>query len=269
MGSRKLWLSVAVLGFGIAAFGQTSQLVSQSPSPSTAGTCQSVFTSGSGLTLLQFCVTVNGNITEFHGPAGWEHIAAGVPGQEGYGVCDNDTKVRYFDYTSDSGNWSNAVITQPGGPNTFPLKITRTSSDGVFTLTQAFSRNPSERIAKISMTLKNNAGSSKTFILVRFANVNANTSSLGTNLNNEFDSGGDSAWAYNLGLFGVRLSTVPTALEHAGFVDMTNDGPDPCAPGSSSPPTHPFYGDGGVIMAYVLALPAGQSKTVGVEYKRF
>jgi hypothetical protein len=269
MGSRKLWLSVAVLGFGMAAFGQTSQLVSQSPSPSTAGTCQSVFTSGSGLTLLQFCVTVNGNITEFHGPAGWEHIAVGVPGQEGYGVCDNDTKVRYFDYTSDSGNWLNAVITQPGGPNTFPFKITRASSDGVFTLTQVFSRYPSERIAKISMTLKNNTGSSKTFILVRFANVNANNSNLGTNVNNEFDSGGDSAWAYNLGLFGVRLSTVPTSLEHAAFVDMTNDGPDPCSPGSSSPPKHPFYGDGGVVMAYVLAMPAGQSKTVSVEYKRF
>jgi hypothetical protein len=258
-----------IAAFGIVAFGQTSQRGSQSSSPYSSGTCQSIFTSGSGLTLFQFCVTVNGNITVFHSPAGWEHIAGVLPGEEGYGVCDNDTKVRYFDYTSDSGNWLNGVITQPGGPNTFPLKITRTSADGVFTLTQTFSRNPSERIAKIAMTLKNNASSSKTFILVRFANVNANNHSGVANLDNEFDSGGDSAWAYNVGQFGVRLSTVPTALEHAGFVDMTNDGPDPCAPGSSSPPEHPFYGDGGVIMAYVLALPAGKSNTVSVEYKRF
>jgi hypothetical protein len=267
MGSRKILLSLAVFGFGLAAFGQTTQRVSQSPSPSSAGTCQSIYTSGFGLTFFQFCVTANGNIAEFHSPAGWEHIAVGNPG-EGYGVCDNDTKVRYYDYVGDSGNWNNAVITQPGGPNTFPLKVTRTSSDGVFTLTQAFSSSPNERIAKISMTLKNNASSPKTFILVRFANVNANNGEDGT-FNNDFDSGGDSAWVYNGGQFGVRLSTVPTALEHAAFVDMTNDGPDPCAPGSSSPPRQPYFGDGGVVMAYVLALPAGKSNTVSVEYKRF
>jgi hypothetical protein len=37
--------------------------------------------------LLQFCVTVNGNITEFQSPVGFEHIREGSFG-EGYGICD-------------------------------------------------------------------------------------------------------------------------------------------------------------------------------------
>jgi hypothetical protein len=267
MSSRKLSLFVLVLTLAMAAFGQSEQPPLITPYQSADGTCQSTYTSGSGVTFFRFCVTVNGNITEFQSPVGFEHIRVGPPG-EGYGVCDHDTKVRYFDYVGDSGNWNNAVITQPGGPNTFPLKVTRTAADGSFTLTQTFSQNTNERIAKIAMTLKNNASSSKTFTLVRFANVNANNGGNVGTLNN-FDSGIDAAWGYNSVLYGVRLSTVPTTLEHAGFVDMTNDGPDPCSPGSSSPPQQPFYGDGGVIMAYVLAVPAGQSATVGVEYRRF
>jgi len=267
MSSRKLLLFVLVFTLAMAAFGQNGQPPLITASQSADDTCQSTYTSGSGVTFFRFCVTANGNITELQSPVGFEHIRVGSP-SEGYGVCDNATKVRYYDYVGDSGNWNDAVITQPGGPNTFPLKVTRTASDGSFTLTQAFSQKTNERIAKIAMTLKNNGSSSKTFSLVRFANVNANNGGNVGILNN-FDSGADAAWGYNSVLFGVRLSTVPTTLEHAGFVDMSNDGPDPCFPGSSSPPQQPFYGDGGVIMAYVLAVPAGQSATVNVEYKRF
>jgi hypothetical protein len=268
MESAKLSLSIVVLVLRLAAFGQSEPPVPDSLSQAASTACQSTYTSGSGTTFFRFCVTANGNIAEFQSPAGFEHFLIGGPG-EGYGVCNNETKVRYYDYVGDSGNWKNAVITQPGGPNTFPLKVARSSSDGVFTLTQAFSRNSNERIAGIAMTLKNNASSPKTFTLLRFANVNANNGGYDNAFDNEFDSGIDAAWGYNSQLFGVRLSTVPTSVEHAGFVDLTNDGPDPCSPGVSSPPSQPYYGDGGVVMAYVLALAPGGSTTVNVEYKRF
>jgi hypothetical protein len=265
---NKMFLILAVLTLAAQAFGQNWQQRSNSTSLSAVPACQSTYTSGSGLTLFEFCVTANGNIAELQSPAGGEHIRVSGSG-EGYGVCDSGTKVRYYDYDGgDSGNWKDALITQPGGPNTFPLKVVRTSSDGLFTLTQTFSRSTGERIVKIAMTLKNNGATSKTFILLRFANVNANNGD-GGDLNNEFDSGIDAAWAYNNQAYGVRLSTATPSLEHAGFVDATNDGPDPCNPGASSPAGQPFFGDGSVVVAYVIALPAGKSTTSAVEYKRF
>jgi hypothetical protein len=268
--SKKVFLSLAVLTLAAAAFGQNrqQQQLAHSTSLSSAAACQSTYGSGHGLTLFEFCVTSNGNIAELQSPFGVEHIRFDGSG-EGYGVCDYDNKVRYYDYDDgDSGNWKGAVITQPGGPNTFPLKVVRTSSDGLFTLTQTFSRNTGERIAKIAMTLKNNSSVSKTFILLRFANVNANNGD-GGDLNNEFDSGIDASWAYNNLAYGVRLSAVTTFIEHAGFVDGTNDGPDPCSPSASAPPGQPFFGDGSVVVAYVITLPAGKSTTAAVEYKRF
>src|SRR5262249_39740141 len=134
--------------------------------------CQSTFTSGSGLTFMEFCVTQNGNITEFQSPQGVEHIREGSFG-EGYGICDFDNLNRYYDYADfgDTGNWLDPVLKQPNGPNTFPLTITRTTADGVFTLTQVFSQTPGERIVKVAMTLKNQTAASRDFALVRFADI--------------------------------------------------------------------------------------------------
>lgn len=265
--ANKFFLALVVLILAAAASGQNWQPSHSAAHPDSTN-CQSTYKSGSNFTYFEFCVTANGNIAELQSPAGFEHIRVGGSG-EGYGVCDSANKVRYYDYAAgDSGNWKNAVITQPGGPNTFPLKVTRTSSDGLFTLTQTFTRNAGERIIKISMALKNNSTTSRTFTLLRFANVNANNGD-GGDFKNEIDSGIDAAWAYNLQQYGVRLSTVPTSIEHAGFVDDTNDGPDPCNPSASSPPGQPFFGDGSVVVAYVIALSPGKSSTAAVEYKRF
>jgi hypothetical protein len=268
MFSKTLWMSIVTGMVAATAFGQIGPRATHSTSATATTDCQSTYKSGSNPGFLEFCVTANGNIAEFQGPSGYEHIRFGGVG-EGYGVCDYDNKIRYYDYAGgDSGNWQNAVRTQPGGLNTFPLKIVRASSDGAFVLTQAFSRNAGERIAKIAMTLKNTGSSPKTFILLRFANVNANNAH-GGDFNNTFDSGVDAAWAYNTLQYGVRLSTVANSFEHVGFVDVTNDGPDPCNPLASSPPGQPFFGDGSVGMAYVIPLAAGKSAMISVEYKRF
>ena len=116
-------------------------------SPAATDICASTFTSGSGQTFLKFCVTVNGNITQLESPSGTEFIREGSFA-EGYGVCDVNANKQYYDYADggDSGNWGAPVITQPGGANTFPLTIKRTTTDGLFTLTQLFSRNSAEHI---------------------------------------------------------------------------------------------------------------------------
>src|ERR1700675_2339127 len=86
--------------------------------------------------LPHFCVTANGNIENFEFPSGFFQIFT-----EGYGICDETTTTTsYYDVgTGDSENWQNAVITAGGNNNKLPLTIKRTTSDGVWTLTQTFS----------------------------------------------------------------------------------------------------------------------------------
>src|SRR4029077_14987544 len=148
------------------------QVLSVTESPSG---CKSTYKSGTGPTFLQFCVTANGNVIAFQSPAGTLHFLNSSR-TEGYGFCDANRMTSYFDYDAgkESGNWDAPVITQPNGPNTFPLKIARSTADGVFTLTQSFSRGDSDRSANISMSLKNNSGFGKKLYLLRFGHLVAN-----------------------------------------------------------------------------------------------
>jgi hypothetical protein len=68
-------------------------------------TCAFTFHSGSNWTETQYCVTANGNITQFSNPAGSDNIA-GVWPSEGYGVCDffPATPVGYYDYAPVTGS---------------------------------------------------------------------------------------------------------------------------------------------------------------------
>jgi len=270
MGSRKVFLALAVIALVATAFAQGPQQTTMSPATTaTTNACQSTFNFGSGQTLFNFCVSSNGNLVQFTSPQGFEHIREGQVG-EGYGICDRTANAGYFDYADEgaSGNWNSSIVVQSGGANTFPLKITRTTSDGIFTLTQVFSSNTSERIAKIAMTLKNNSGVSKSILFLRFADIDANNAHNGDFMN-EFDYGFDSAWGYNSFAYGLALSTVPTGTSHDGRVwRTTSAGPNPCNSSLNVPPT-PFFGDGSAGIVYGFTLAAGKSTTVTVEYQRF
>jgi hypothetical protein len=266
--------TLVVLALAAPGFAQSKQQQSSSAAMLSAlstTSCQSTFTSGSGPSYLQFCVTANGNITEFQSPLGVEHIREGTYG-EGYGICDYESSglVRYYDWAGfgDSGNWLSPVISQPYGFNTFPLKIVRTTSDGIFTLTQVFSRVSGELIVKVAMTLRNNSGISRDFALVRYADIDANNAH-GGDYNNEFDFGNDSAWGYNNGFntaYGLMISTAPTKLPHFAFVQSSAGGPDPCSPSFA---TVPYYGDGSAGHDWNGTIAAFQSLSVTAEYKRF
>lgn len=96
---------------------------------------------------MNVCITENGNVVGLEGPPGY----AQVLGVEGYGVCDSGS---YFDLGAwNSGNWGQSVITQPKGPNTFPLTITRPTLDGKYTLTQIFNVLGAGKILEIQMQL--------------------------------------------------------------------------------------------------------------------
>ncbi len=271
--AKKWFLFVAVLAFAAYGFAQGQQQAHKSEGVHGDATsnCQSTFTSGTNLTYFQFCTTINGNVTEFQTPAGVEHIREGSY-DEGYGICDFDTLNRYYDFADggDSGNWLASVISQPGGPSTFPLKITRTTSDGVFTLTQSFTRTTTVPTVNITMTLKNQTAVSKDYALVRYADIDANNAD-GGDFNNYFDFDWDSAWGYNPGFntHGVSLFTIPTNTTRFAFVQDTSDIPDPCGPVNNLPPSTPWYGDGSVGYDWNGTLGPHKSITVNGGYRRF
>lgn len=100
---------------------------------------------------IQFCITRNGNVIQLQGPAGWLQVADA----EGYGVCPLDGSEGYYDLGGDGagGDWDEPTITQPKGPNTFPLSISRRTSDGRYTLTQSYKLVGAGKTVGITMTL--------------------------------------------------------------------------------------------------------------------
>jgi len=157
-------------------WGQSADQSSASASSISSSECAYRFTSGSGRTLTQYCVSGNGNIVQFSSPAGFEFLNASQPA-EGYGVCDYLSADSYYDYASDNHGWGSATVTNPN-PQT--MKFVRTTLDGVWQLTQTITQIPAGSAVtgsvKIAMTLKNQSNAERTVVLVRYANVDANGS---------------------------------------------------------------------------------------------
>ena len=97
---KKVMIALATLAFCSASFGGTNdaptvtsqkeaaaaaaQAAAAQAVPHTAqatSTCAFTFTSGSDNTLLQYCVTANGNIAQLATPFAREYIAVGTVGE--------------------------------------------------------------------------------------------------------------------------------------------------------------------------------------------
>ncbi len=239
--------------------------------------CTYQFTSGSGQTYLQFCVTVNGNIIEFQSPAGVEQIAQGPP-YEGYGICDTSTELGYYDYAAGgvSANW-NAPTTL--SHTATMVKIERSTSDGLWTLTQTITSSAGPNpYAKIVMALKNNSGVAKNAFLYRYAlALPDDAGSVGVYKEN-YDGTGDSAWGYEaltsdtpygLMLQNMGNPTPATALifERFGAAYGASDGP------SNACVVHPssaiYDNVGSIIYFYAVQVNKGQTFTVTDRYISF
>ncbi len=203
------------------------QMKSEAVGSDHSSTCTYTFTSGSTATYLQFCVTVNGNIVEFQSPLNIEQIRQGDAG-EGYGICDLSTETSYYDYADngDSGNWkAPTTVTHTATM----VKIERTTSDGLWTLTQTITSMPGmSPAAKVLMALKNNSSSSKFAYLFRYADADpGQAADTDTSYNEDFDGTLDSAWGYlgygNTDDYGLMIQDVgnptPTSVgyERAGY----------------------------------------------------
>lgn len=252
----------------VMAFAQKNAAQAAPHSPLATSACSFTFTFGANDSLLKYCVTANGNITQLETPQGHEHIAVGAAG-EGYGICDLIPFVTYSDYGDfgDSGNWNpSSVISQSAKS----VKIARTTSDGIWTLTQTISQvagiSPS---IKIVMTLKNNSDQLRSVFLVRYADVDADRA-----VQNNFDGTAKSAFGWNsnasskpFGLILQNAGPFPFATEPAGFTQTVPNGPDPCRFVDHFANGTQTGIDGSVVLLYPLNFSKGASKTVTVSYK--
>jgi hypothetical protein len=223
--------------------------------------CQSTFTSGTAPFSLQFCVTDNGNIAQLATPVGLEHIRTGTIG-EGYGICDTTSGLEYADFSGGgaTANWLPPNITQPGGPNTFPLTIGRTTSDGIWQLRQTFTRSVGDRAVKIKMELLNQTAVNRSVNLLRYADVDVNALAL-----NAFQATLFSAFAANINLVGIQLRDVGHGL-NTPVVQTVPGVPRPCTPFANAAGAA-FVGNGSLELVYTLTVPKNNKKTVSVLYQ--
>jgi len=266
---KKVFLALVVTALPAVSFaqGQTQEQAVAAKgvvAPDSVTACAHTYTSGSGHNLTQYCVTANGNITQFS-RGGSEFINAGVL-SEGYGVCDISSGTGYFDYAdNESGNWgATSVLTS--SPTI--IKLVRNTSDGIWTLTQTISKvaasGSGPGAAKVVMALKNNTAVARSVYLLRHADVDANSTSGDDN----FDYTIDTAWGLQPSFGGGLSSTSNTfTFSYDAFVRNTFAGPAPCSPSTGIVNPGPFHGDGSIEQLYFIPIPAHGTKTVTVTYK--
>jgi hypothetical protein len=226
-------------------------------------TCQSTFASGSWQSYMKFCVTANGNIAAFESPQGKTQMYA-----EGYGICETQVGgyfpfTEYFDHQKmESGNWNTPTMVQPNGPNTFPLQIIRSTTNGIWTLTQIFSRDTTAQTIKVVMQLKNNSGTARGALLERYADVDADG-----NAGNNFSVGRQTTgWTVNTYAFGhgLEIHTLPNTFGGETLIVQPN-GSQAC---TEKVLANPYAGDGALKLIWGQStVAAGATKTVTFEYR--
>ncbi len=122
-----------------------------------SGDCFATISSGSGATELTVCFSDHGNIVQWETPNGADHAIGG----DGYVLCSG--AVAPVTHGWDAGSFGedgfgSALIDQPNGANTLPLRITRSTTDGAFQLTQDFRRDAREKEVTVIMTVENIGG---------------------------------------------------------------------------------------------------------------
>jgi hypothetical protein len=274
---KKSYLAVALLLLCSVGFAETGNFADHQPashqhkesdsstaplSPLSSDVCAFNFSSGANNTLLTYCVTQNGNVINVDTPAYQHQIFT----REGYGICDINSNTEYFDYSDagDTTNWNPAIVLSHSATK---VKIARTTSDGIWTLTQTITQVAPTSTVKVSMTLKNNTAVNREAQLSRYADIDADGSTPNT-----VDSTLNSAMIFNSvgrgGSFGLTLQNVGTSpFTYLGFIQNTPFRLSPCSPFTNQG-LGPLVGtDGSAIMTYVIPVPKNASKTVAVSYR--
>lgn len=264
---RKLWLCFAVVG--LLALPLFAQAPGAKPGPALH--CQSIITTGSGLTLFQFCLTAEGNVLGLTSPENFTHIISG----EGYSLCDAGTGKIYYDYAGEGDNDSfvSATITQTKGPNTLPVTIRRTTKDGLFNLTQVIDMIPEQKIVTIKMTVNNNdAATTRLVYLTRATDVDINNSSHESQSYFGFNNESVFAWGMNaaaLDSYGLMLSTLTPGVPHQPLFNSYNMSMQTDACHIYGDMNQNSWMDGIFYLTHRFVVAKSAPQTVKVAYKRF
>jgi hypothetical protein len=256
-----------------------------------SNSCDTLLTSGSGASLMNVCISNEGNIVKFESPAGFQQIGPSTIFRDGYAICSGNLPTfANVPQGYDPGDVSKealfgpATVIQPGGANTLPLTIIRDSSSGTYRLTQSFARDVVRHTAGVTMTIKRLSNSDCTASgcpPVRLQRAFEGDVDNNTVANARFGRSVDSVWEYidttghglqlsnvaNGG--GTPITTVYTVSDYDSFADQG------CIvySGQVATPTDPAVTDAttlvGRLMFFFGSIPLNSSKTVKVVYERF
>ena len=150
------------------------------------------------------------------------------------------------------------------------MKIARTTTDGIWTLTQTISINKAAASAYVTMALKNNSTVTWLANLVRFADVDA-----GGVAHNNLDGTLDSAWGYDPTgssppFAGLLLQVNgPNMFNHQAWAINTPNGSNPCTPNANFAGTLTNVDGGIVSLNFFPSIAKGTTKTVKLKYTEF
>ncbi|MBI3476731.1 MAG: hypothetical protein HY010_13445 [Acidobacteria bacterium] len=259
-------LTLTALGF--AAEPDAKNETRNNPLPSI--NCQFTFTAGAQNTFLRYCVTDGGNILGIESPQGHFMIP---DDREGYGVCDQSTGVAYFDYGSfgASANWGPVSVVSHSAK---VVKMARTTSDGIWTLTQTFTLVAGNSpMVKDTMTLKNNTAAARGAFLLRYADTD-----IDSDTSNNLDATIEAASAWNsvttpnenATARGLMLQNVGVArVTHQSLAQNSPSGPDACHPFTNFPAGPLVQFDGSLALIYQAFVGGGAAATATVGYRAF
>lgn len=292
-GTILLLITVALallLGGGVAASKQLQeQSTFQSPTTTTTQSTSDVsaqalptkkasFTSGSGATYLHIEVSDHGNLLAFESPQG--QVQTGT--EEGYAVCSGDSSFTHHGYDIGSGiesGFGTPTFAQPNGAGTFPLTVTRNTTDGKFQLKQVWAKpDATEKDITVTMTLKNRSSSTiNTPALSRTGDfqVGATASDWGARTDDSAFQWDDHSNGPDHPANGLQLTALTFATKHLAFIQSAslfndpNIGATTCSPATDTGTPTTAAGDWAMKVNYVLGnLSAGASESVKYEYSR-
>jgi len=219
-------MSIALLLIGGVAASQSTTTPEKSSGDVSiqSTTVKASFASGSGANFLGVKVSNHGNLLSFESPAGQEAVFSG---HEGYAVCSNFTQTVHGHDTGDvESGFGPPTFSQPNGTGTFPLTVTRNTTDGKFRLKQVWNKpDATEKDVTVTMTLTNiSSASINNVFLSRSGDFDVGTSSSdrGARTNDsvwQWDdvNGGDSPPV------GLMLTALTFGTVHSAFVDLASD----------------------------------------------
>lgn len=235
--------------------------------PAGAATdCFSTHTTGSGASLLKVCFSRGGNLVLFESPAAAEHVRV-TPVIEGWAICSAGG-VHGWDAAESEAGLGAPTVSQPSGPNTFPLTVTRTTVDGIFRVEQTFTWNIAGREVKVAIKVTNLSATARAGVRVsRYVDADV----CGDAGDDRWARTADSVWAWEDGpsAQGLELVWLTPGFPHETAVEaaatFVPGGCDAAAPSATpTPPTDAV----GRLTYTIGTLAPGASASASVIYRR-